>query len=82
VFRNSDVWNSTNDDRIYLKTKQLVNRYITEVWKIIHLDSSYRAKLVVFAILSEILDKIWNDWQFLMNVTIEKDEKMRKTNDL
>lgn len=64
-----------NDERLALKTKQMVNMYVIKVWKIINLDGADIGKLIVFAILSEILDKIWNDGQFLMNMTIEKDEK-------
>lgn len=74
TFKRSEIGTSINNEDLTLKTKQLIYSYIIEVWKIINLDPSDRWRLMVFALLSEILDKIWNDGQFLMNMTIEKNE--------
>jgi len=69
TFKYSEIWNVIKDERLSLKTKQLVTKYIIEVWKIIHLNATDRGKLIIFTMLSEIIDKIWNDGQFLMNIT-------------
>jgi hypothetical protein len=45
--------------------------YAKKIDGIIRLNFDLRNTLNAYGFLSNILDKIWNQWQFLMNVTLE-----------
>lgn len=74
TFKRTEIWSNNVEENTSLKTKQLINSYIIEVSKIMDLNIIDKTKLVIFSMLCEILDKIWDDWQYLMNITVEKDE--------
>ena len=77
TFKNTKIWNIIDEKNLTLKTNQIIDSYIYQVWKIINIDPSSIGKLMTFKSLSEILDKVWNDGQFLMNITFEKNEKVK-----
>lgn len=56
---------------LHLETGKFILTYTRKINGLISLDNDSRNKLIIFWYLSTILDKIWNNWQFLMNVTIE-----------
>ncbi len=77
TFKNTKIWDVINEKDLTLKTSQIIDSYIYQVWKIINIEPSSIGKLMIFKSLSEILDRVWNDGQFLMNITFEKNEKAK-----
>lgn len=77
TFKNTKIWDVINEKDLTLKTSQIIDSYIYQVWKIINIEPSSIGKLMIFKSLSEILDRVWNDGQFLMNITFEKNEKVK-----
>lgn len=62
---------------LHLETLKLILWYEEKISGLMKLDNDSRNKLIIFSYLSIILDKIWNHWQFLMNVTIEDWEEYK-----
>lgn len=56
---------------INLETRRFILQYASKINSLIWLNLDMKNKLIIFWILSNILDKIWNDWQFLMNITLD-----------
>lgn len=63
--------NTPFEKRTSLKTQKIVGEFIGKVSHIIPLSANDQTKLYVFFLLSEILDKIWDDGQYIMNMTDE-----------
>lgn len=76
TFNQWDIAPSSINENLSLDTKQLITKYLNEVWKIVNFDAikSQKAKLVIFCMLSSIIDTVWNSSQYLMNTSIEKEE--------
>lgn len=71
-FKKTDLdfsLDSSITENISLKSRQIIESYVIEVQKIINLDNGLKDRLIVFSKLLEILDRVWNDWQCLMNIT-------------
>jgi len=75
IWNDITYWNfqtenkKTDIDKVTLDTKDIVSKYIN----IVNFKEQDKNTLIVFALLSEIIDKVWNDWQYLMNLT--RDDK-------
>lgn len=63
--------NTPFEKRTSLKTQKIVGEFIGKVSHIIPLSANDQTKLYVFFLLSEILDKVWDDGQYIMNMTDE-----------
>jgi len=66
----------TLDNWLSLDSINTINTFLIRVNQIITPEEIN--KLKIFAMFCEILEKIWKDWQYLMNITVdEKDWKNR-----
>ena len=69
---------SNEYEGLELNTKDLVKGFLDKVIRIIGEDEELKVTLALFWILGTIIDKVWNNWQSLMNITIsdERGESM------
>lgn len=74
IFKNTTTQVNENFEWIQINTKKLILDFIIKINNIIDVGNNNKNILIVFWILSTILDKIWNEWQYLMNLTISDKE--------
>lgn len=63
--------NKEKNNDLSLNTKGLINKFKSEVSKVIEIWENEIKLLDIFGYLSSILDNVWEKWQFLMNTTTE-----------
>lgn len=71
------------DPNVSFSTQRTILNYIHIIRSLIEFDDEKKQEiivpLVIFSYLSQVLDRVWNDSQYLMNLTIEEEEGTGKT---
>lgn len=75
---NEKNQNSENENEFELKTDLLINEFKSQVNDLVKLPEKINSIFETFWYISKILDTIWNDWQFLMNYTVQKWDNPKK----
>lgn len=83
TYWNSDNLDNNKFDWFNFDTWFIVNSFIKRVERVLHkpLESKEKNILTLYWFLSKILDIIWNEWQFLMNITSLNDLNYIKFNE-
>ena len=68
--------NETNNDEdlnsLALWTRFYIKNYVHRVKDIIEIPKHFEDSLKIFILLWEVLEKVWTDWQYLMNMTVNE----------
>ncbi|MBW7955075.1 hypothetical protein H3C61_04655 [Candidatus Gracilibacteria bacterium] len=83
TYGNSDNLDNNKFDGFNFDTGFIVNSFIKRVERVLHkpLESKEKNILTLYGFLSKILDIIWNEGQFLMNITSLNDLNYIKFNE-